>query len=915
MSAAPSISVLMPTWQGAEFLDRVLSALGGQRCSRSWDFTVIDSGSTDGTLEILDAWRERLGVPFRIRHIHKLEFDHGDTRNELAAHSSGDLLVFMTQDAIPSSPDWLELLAANFDDPRVGAAYCRNVPRPDAEVLTRAFSAEDPSYAPGRREVRLPSPSEYAAMNPHARRLLYSFNDVASALRRELWRLHPFPRTAFGEDLLMARALLEAGHTVVYDDRATVEHSHDYTPEEMRERARIDGCFNAEWLGRICVESKRDADVLTEQQLGHDREALVAAGIQGDELDGELRRARALRKAAFRGLWEGGSSQRRRAPTRCLERDRLHVLYVVHGFPPDTWAGTEIYTLHLAREMQKLGHEVSILTRAPAAKSEAEGGPADFSLIEDDFEGLRVWRMVNRLEHRTVRDSYDQPRATTALREVLMRERPDLVHFQHLIHLSAGLVEVVRDFGLPTMLHCHDYWALCARVQLIRPNGVRCEHNQGSGCFLCIKERALDHIPRLAKIDRVAGGVLDALGRGVRRSRQLGEASRRRWEGLGDLRAREEFVLSAYAASDLLVSPSRFLRQKLLESGAFDPHTFLYSDNGMRTDHVRALSKQPDPEQRVRFGFVGSLVWYKGTELLLRAMKQLDGERAVLNVYGDFRPDQDEHHAALERLAGGNVRFKGCFDNQRLSEVYAEIDVLVVPSVWFENSPITIHEAFMTRTPVVASDIGGMAEYVRDGRDGLHFRADDAQDLTRVLRRFLHEPGLIEELSGDFLPVKTIEENAREMEYRYRGLCCRVREAHARVLLEYRGIDASAREGAVSEQGVDMLLLQGRGAAEYDIELAGSGEREIAVEIFALGPERRVELRGRALVDGQELGRIESFRSSGADESRTARFVTRFGTQARRLRLESDGTFLRIKRVLISERAAGDAEVTAGVRP
>ena len=128
----------------------------------------------------------------------------------------------------------------------------------------------------------------------------------------------------------------------------------------------------------------------------------------------------------------------------------------------------------------------------------------------------------------------------------------------------------------------------------------------------------------------------------------------------------------------------------------------------------------------------------------------------------------------LQRLAAAgkprSVVFKGRFDNARLSDVYAEIDVLVVPSIWFENSPITIHEAFLTRTPVVASGIGGMAEFVRDGVDGLHFRVGDDRDLGRTLQRFLDEPDLVQRLSRDWMPIKTIAEDAAATEFRYDAL-------------------------------------------------------------------------------------------------------------------------------------------------
>lgn len=906
-----SISVLMPTWRGIEFLERVLVALAEQECELPWDFLAIDSGSSDGTWELLGEFARRCPVPFRRERIDKIEFDHGDTRNLLASKSAGDLLVFLTQDAIPTSPRWLATLAKNFDDPRVGAAYCRNVPRADAALLTRIFSANDPGYAASRRETRLPDPPAYASMSTHEKRLLYNFNDVASAVRRELWERHPFPRTWFGEDVLMARALLEAGFTVVYDDEASVEHSHDYGEKEMSERAQIDARFNAEWLDRTCVASRSDARVLTERQLAIDREALQSARLDDQRYGAELERAAQLRAATFEGLYEGGLTKKRFPHTRMLDRTALSILYVVHGFPPDTSAGTEIYTYNLAREMQRRGHRVAILARVPAAKSVKDGGPAELSLVESELDGLRVLRLVHRLEHKSLRATYQNDEVEAVFRKLIARERFDVVHFQHLIHLSAGLVHVARDHGLPTVITCHDYWSICARVQLIRPDSARCEENMGSGCFLCVKETGLKQITRLKELDRVAAPLLDAVARGSRHGRAVGQRMQRRWEGYADMRDRHAYVTGAYKAADLRISPSRFLRQKLIDTAGFDAHTFVFSDNGMRTDHVRALQKKKDEHGRVRFGFVGSLVWYKGGEVMLAAMQkvgELGGTSAILNVYGDFKPESDAHHAELAQMAGDNVSFRGRFDNARLSEVYAEIDVLLVPSIWFENSPITIHEAFLTKTPVVASDIGGMKEFVRDGIDGLHFKTGDAEDLARVLRRFVDEPDLVERLSRDFIPIKTIAEDAAAMEFRYRGLVCAKPNAPPRTgpLAVHRGIDAEKREGAVDAQGADMLLVRPNGAAvEYDIDGAGGGARVIRVEQFSLGVERGMRLGGRVLVDGREVGRVPLSSAGGKDEIIRHDIAVDLDASSKRLRFESLGasdgmeTHLRIKRVSV----------------
>ena len=266
---------------------------------------------------------------------------------------------------------------------------CRNVPRPDADPVTKIFSAGDPGYRSERDEVVLPPAREYAALNPHEKRLLYNFNDVASAFRRELWERHPFPRTPFGEDVLMARAFLEAGYVVVYDAEACVEHSHDYDASETRSRAEVDGRFNAEWLGRICVASPRDVDVLTERLSREDAAAIRNLGLEPQAESEAIERARRLRRAAFEGLYEGGRNATPSSRPHTVMRDsgQLRILYVVHGFPPETWAGTEVYTYNLAKEMLALGHEVAILCRAPASE-----GTSEFDTVEEDFQGLRVFR-------------------------------------------------------------------------------------------------------------------------------------------------------------------------------------------------------------------------------------------------------------------------------------------------------------------------------------------------------------------------------------------------------------------------------------------------------------------------------------------------------------------------------------------
>ncbi len=427
-----SASVLMPTWQGIEFLARLLDALSLQRVDFPWDVHVIDSGSSDGTFELLEARRATLPVPFHVVRIPSPEFDHGDTRNQLAQRSAGDLLVYLTQDAIPSNDRWLALLAKNFDDPLVGAAYCRNVPRADAQFLTKVMSRNDPGYAIERAEVRLPDAATLAAMDPDERRRLYNFNDVASAIRRELWELHPFPRTTMGEDVLIGRAILEAGYTVVYDAEATVDHSHDYGPEKMRWRGQVDGRFNAEWMQRVCIGGETDITWLTNHLVEEDRRELARLGVAAADSERLLAESRVLRGAIVRGLYEGGLSQRRYPLSVMRDRRDVRVLLVTQDPSPSTKGGAEerASSVELAIALRRRGHRVTVLALAHA--DAAAGDRGRLRLRREDRDGVTVIRATDPL----------QPSALeAAFRGVLACEQPDLVHF---LTLRSGWLEIVR---------------------------------------------------------------------------------------------------------------------------------------------------------------------------------------------------------------------------------------------------------------------------------------------------------------------------------------------------------------------------------------------------------------------------------------------------------------------------------------
>jgi glycosyltransferase involved in cell wall biosynthesis len=154
-------------------------------------------------------------------------------------------------------------------------------------------------------------------------------------------------------------------------------------------------------------------------------------------------------------------------------------------------------------------------------------------------------------------------------------------------------------------------------------------------------------------------------------------------------------------------------------------------------------------------------VWHKGVHVLLDAVRALPGADYEVLIFGD--PDVfPEYTADLRaRAAGFPVTFMGAFDRAHVADVYARIDVLVVPSLWPENSPLVIHEARMAGVPVVAARMGGIAEFIEDGCTGLLYDAS-ATGLEAALRRLLADRGLVTALGRPAALVKSIAEHATE---------------------------------------------------------------------------------------------------------------------------------------------------------
>jgi len=224
---------------------------------------------------------------------------------------------------------------------------------------------------------------------------------------------------------------------------------------------------------------------------------------------------------------------------------------------------------------------------------------------------------------------------------------------------------------------------------------------------------------------------------------------------------------------NLFVAPSPALAREFERLG-IPPDRLRVSDYGMPP-----LPRRPPRPRgpRLAIGFVGTLVWHKGAHVLLEALRRLPPDRVSLTLLGDPEAFPGYTRALRAAARGLPVTFAGPFEGARTSDVYAALDVLVVPSLWPENSPLVIHEAFQAGVPVVAARVGGIPDLVGDGISGLLYEAFDAAGLAASLGRLLDEPGLLDRLARGAPPVKSIDEDVRWWEDRYLELTSELRPA------------------------------------------------------------------------------------------------------------------------------------------
>jgi glycosyltransferase involved in cell wall biosynthesis len=395
----------------------------------------------------------------------------------------------------------------------------------------------------------------------------------------------------------------------------------------------------------------------------------------------------------------------------------VRILYLVHQFYPRFSSGTERFVLNVASSLQRDGHFAEVVTYDlyNTAPFRSELGVTEYA-----YQNIPVVAVRHKTMPVDVHSSCEDPEIHRfALEFLRQRKAYDILHCAHAMRLTPFL-KAARESGLPYMATLTDFWFICPKIILKTTSGSLCAGPEGGEAC----RRLCPELPSKFVSDR--------------------------------LETAKEILFGAKA----VVSPSRFLAAIFKKE--FPELEISIIRHGMDARALKPNRRIYGQGDRIVFGYTGGLAPHKGVHLLVEAFRGLEAGNARLKVYGSYSHEV-EYAQRLLKIAEGDKRieFCGTYKPTDVGDVLQGIDVVVVPSTWYENYPLAVHEALACNVPVIAADIGGLAEAIRNSVNGFIFRVGDVAELKNKLLQVVENPqrlNKIKENLGAHTPMLVEEE-------------------------------------------------------------------------------------------------------------------------------------------------------------
>lgn len=370
----------------------------------------------------------------------------------------------------------------------------------------------------------------------------------------------------------------------------------------------------------------------------------------------------------------------------------MKICFMSNLYPPNVLGGAEIVVEKMAKAMHKKGNEIIVITTSPddtqhiVKKDDITIYQLNTTKLYPTYKQTEPQGLKKPFWH--VFDLWNN-KTLNVIKEILIDENVDIIHINNFKGLSLSCFKAGKDLNIPVVYESHDFSLICPRANLIRGNNTLCQNrNMICNQYVQIQRRLLN--------DNV----------------------------------------------DLLISPSQFMIDKFKENKFFNDTRCVKIPLGVEY----SANKTDKNYESIDITFIGTLGKHKGVHTLITAFKEINNDNIKLHIIGKGNDEEEFKELAKD---DDRIIFHGFVDNKDILKYYELTNILVIPSICYDNSPLVIYESFSTGTPVIGSNIGGIPELIEDGYNGLLFEPNNADSLKEKLVKIINDKELLKSLEDN----------------------------------------------------------------------------------------------------------------------------------------------------------------------
>ena len=394
----------------------------------------------------------------------------------------------------------------------------------------------------------------------------------------------------------------------------------------------------------------------------------------------------------------------------------MKICLISNLYPPNILGGAEVSVKKVSEELVKKGHEVIVIT-TPFSENDVEiiNGVKIYQVkplnLYEIYHHPNQSMLLKPLWH--IIDLWN-PYDERIIKNILKTENPDVVHIHNFKGLSLSSFAPAKSLKIPLVFTAHDYSLVCMRANLLNSSGEICKNPSA----LC---KIYNQIQKHLAKNKV----------------------------------------------DLLISPSQFVINKLKSNGLFKDVKSKKIPLGIELKDNEKFEKD---YSQTNILYVGNLGEHKGVHILLKAFRKIENRNIRLDIVGKGLCSEK-----LKSMSENDnrIKFHDFLEGKELIKMYQQANLTVVPSIWYDNSPMVIYESFSCRTPVIGSKIGGIPELIEDGFNGYLFEAGNVNELQKLLENLIDSPETLKKLEqGTYESVQryTMDNHIKQLETEYQKL-------------------------------------------------------------------------------------------------------------------------------------------------